>query len=152
MVFTCYGSDDYFTMKHFTAGIFLTLTISWMAAACAPFAPPERASIASEMPATFSNLAEASAPDQRWWESFQDPELNRLINESLENNLTLKEAWARLDQANALAVKSEADFYPDLDFAADASVGRRQTKDRRATIENIQNYSFGLFADYEIDL
>jgi multidrug efflux system outer membrane protein len=139
-------------MKRFIFGLFLTLTITWMTGACAPFAPPERASLESEVPATFSNLAKASSPQQRWWKTFQDPELNNLIHELLDNNLTLKEAWARLDQANALAVKSNADFYPDLNFAADASAGRRQTKNSQKTIDNIQNYSLGLFSSYEIDL
>lgn len=139
-------------MKHFISGILLTLTISWITVACAPFAPPERTPLETELPATFSNLAKKSSPDQRWWESFEDPELNDLIHELLENNLTLKEAWARLDQANALAIKSGADFYPDLNFAADASVGRRKTKNSQTTIDNIQNYSLGLFSSYEIDL
>jgi NodT family efflux transporter outer membrane factor (OMF) lipoprotein len=139
-------------MRHFTASIFLTLTITCMTVACAPFAPPERASLETELPATFSNLAEDASPQQRWWESFQDSELNNLINELLKNNLSLKEAWARLDQANALVIKSGADLYPDLNIAADASVGRRQTKDTRKTTENIQNYSLGMFSSYEIDL
>ncbi len=139
-------------MKHFSALIFLALSITWMTVSCAPFQPPERASIENELPATFSNLAEESSPYQRWWESFHDPELNNLIHELLDNNLTLKEAWARLSQANALAVKSGAALYPDLNFAADASIGRRQTKNSQKTIENIQNYSLGLFSSYEIDL
>jgi multidrug efflux system outer membrane protein len=139
-------------MKRFIFGLFLTLSITWMTVSCAPFAPPVRTSLETEVPATFSNLAEDALPYQRWWESFHDPELNNLIHKLLDNNLTLKEAWARLNQANALVVKSGADLYPDLNFAADASVGRRQTKNSQTTIDNIQNYSLDLFSSYEIDL
>jgi NodT family efflux transporter outer membrane factor (OMF) lipoprotein len=139
-------------MKRFIFELFLTLPMICLIVSCAPFAPPDRISLETELPATFSNLAEDTLPYQRWWESFQDPELNSLIHELLTNNLTLKEAWARLYQANALVVKSNADFYPDLDLAADASISRKQTKDSQTSMENVQNYSLGLFSSYEIDL
>ena len=56
----------------------------------------------------------------RWWEEFNDPELTGLIEEALADNLTLKEAWSRLNQARTVAVQVGAALYPDFTGTAGA--------------------------------
>jgi outer membrane protein, multidrug efflux system len=49
-----------------------------------------------------------------WWELFNDPDLNRLQTDALQNNQTLRAAVARVDQARARARISQADLFPTL--------------------------------------
>ncbi len=59
-------------------------------------------------------------PEDRWWEEFENPELTDLIEIALENNPGLKQASARLRQAQALVKVEGARLLPFLE--ADASV------------------------------
>lgn len=56
------------------------------------------------LPAAFSEAGKAELPDQ-WWLSFNDPELNRLIEIALQQNLDLRATFNRLQQAKAIARK-----------------------------------------------
>ena len=59
----------------------------------------------------------------RWWEDFDDPELSRLIEATLDDNLSLRMAWSRLGQLRALARVAGARRYPGADLAV---AGERQ--------------------------
>jgi NodT family efflux transporter outer membrane factor (OMF) lipoprotein len=118
--------------------------------ACSPFKPQPRTSLDKDLPGTFSLYTGETEPTQLWWESFKDPELNRLIDTGLSENFSLKEAWARLNQARALAVQAGADRFPDLTGTGDALVGRERFGD--SSSRSIENYSLGLFSSYELDL
>ncbi len=59
----------------------------------------------------------------KWWEAFDDPELSRFIGATLEENLSLRMAWSRLDQMQAVARAAGADRYPRADLAVS---GERQ--------------------------
>ena len=129
---------------------FMVLGIS----ACAPFAPAARSpqELAS-VPASYSIKQAVSEPQKRWWETFNDNELNGFIEEALAGNQNLASYWARLSKAQALAVKAGADFSPSVSGEADASYSRSHNTDNSTvrTVEN-ENYSIGLVAGYEIDL
>jgi multidrug efflux system outer membrane protein len=67
------------------------------------------------VPESFRNAGgEAEAPD-RWWESFGDPALNTTIEAALSDNLSLRAAWARIEQGIALARKQGAAYWPQLE-------------------------------------
>ncbi len=59
-----------------------------------------------------------------WWNSFNDPQLDALIDEALAHNLDLRQAKARLDEARARYRLARAARYPDLDLAASTSRNR----------------------------
>lgn len=63
--------------------------------------------------------------NKRWWESFGDPELNRLADRVLADNLSLKQAWARLEQAKAAAQQAAASWHPQI--TAEAGAGRTRS-------------------------
>jgi len=75
--------------------------------------PPE------PLPESFSG-GEPLPPTERWWEGLGDEDLERLVDEALAENLTLRMAWARLDQARQLAKIAGAGRYPGLDFGFSA--------------------------------
>ena len=52
----------------------------------------------------------------RWWESFDNPMLNSLIEETLENNLNLEMAFSRLGQLKAAYQSTGASQQPYLNL------------------------------------
>ncbi|MDY7035285.1 MAG: efflux transporter outer membrane subunit [Thermodesulfobacteriota bacterium] len=131
------------------------ILIALLMAGCSPFKPQIRRSPEGMLPTTFSlYAAQAERPD-RWWEEFNDRELNHLIESALSGSLTLKEAWARLIQARALAVQAGSALYPDLTANAGGFYGRQKTDTGvqlgRTTLR-IKDHTLGLSTNYELDL
>lgn len=64
------------------------------------------------------NKESDASPVCYWWEVFNDPVLNELEEQAIENNNDLYAALERVREARALAGISEADLYPqiNLDF------------------------------------
>jgi len=71
-------------------------------------------------------VATASKPVDltRWWSTLGDPVLERLIDTALAQNLDLRQAAARIDEARALRDRVAGDRAPVV--AAGASVNRRR--------------------------
>lgn len=84
-----------------------------------------------------------------WWEEFNDSTLNSLVQEALNENMSLKSAWSRLDQSQAIAHKAGADLYPQLSGQAGASQTSARTAVGRS---NSTEFSLGLAVSYEVDL
>lgn len=139
-------------MKYFAKTVICLAGILITVVSCMPFKPKARVSPAGELPKTFSLYTAESAPINRWWEEFNDAELDTLIDTALSGNFTLKEAWARLNQARALAVQAGAALYPDLTGTAGASYARERTQNGSAKTESSDNYSLGIVSSYELDL
>jgi NodT family efflux transporter outer membrane factor (OMF) lipoprotein len=55
-------------------------------------------------------------PTERWWEMFEDPQLNGIMQLALKESPTLYKALARVDEAEAEARKEKAALFPRLDF------------------------------------
>jgi NodT family efflux transporter outer membrane factor (OMF) lipoprotein len=119
---------------------------------CAPFAPEIRVAEQDMVPPTYSNGTSESRMPQRWWERFNDDQLNDLIEEALASNYSLQQSWARLRQARALSVKSGAALYPDLTLDGSGSVRRQHISNGQTTTETVERYAIGLVSNYEIDL
>lgn len=100
------------------------------------------------VPAQFSESGTSPLPD-KWWESFEDPVLSGLIDETLANNFSLKTAWDRLSQVEAVARGQGSDLFPTLDVEAGTS-RTRLLGDGQTSKDH--SYSLGLAASYELDL
>jgi len=139
-------------MKNYVNELICLAVVLLLTASCSPFKPKARQSPAGELPRTFSLYTAESEPLSRWWEVFNDPDLNALITQALSDNLTIKGAWSRLNQTRALAVQAGAALYPDLTGTAGASFTRQRSGDGfRKTVSN-QDYSLGIISSYELDL
>ena len=87
----------------------------------------------------------------RWWEDFNDPELNQMVKEVLLYNWDLKQAAARILEARALYVQVSADRWPQVDVDYDwdkrrfggVNVGRGRT---------ITTHQVTFLALFEVDL
>ena len=76
------------------------------------------------MPEQFSESGKTPLPE-KWWESFNDPSLNALIEEAMGNNFTIRSAWDRLSQAEQVAVQAGAALLPDVTRRMPPAPGRR---------------------------
>jgi multidrug efflux system outer membrane protein len=72
------------------------------------------------MPQEAAQPAAESLGDQKWWEVFQDEELQKLIRNALQQNYDVQIAAARILQAQAQLGITRADQFPSV--AAGASV------------------------------
>lgn len=118
-----------------------------------------------DLPESFSMSGDEPAPD-RWWTSFEDPKLNRLVNTSLSENLDVKTAWDRLAQSMALAKREGADLYPRLEGSAQYARDVTESgSEGRGTIVGgslvgggtggrtySNEYTLNLNASYEVDV
>ncbi|WP_170788541.1 efflux transporter outer membrane subunit [Ruegeria lacuscaerulensis] len=84
-----------------------------------------------------SGLTSRSAPVVKWWETFNDPTLNRLINEAYAQNLDLQVAGARVLQARAQLGIAFGELYPQSQ-AIGASIERRQVSENLGPIADIR--------------
>jgi NodT family efflux transporter outer membrane factor (OMF) lipoprotein len=94
----------------------------------------------------------------RWWELFQDPELNPLVERALANNQNLRVAAARLEQAQDQVTVAQSAYYPQVGLTASAdrtktSANRplaEYTQPNYSTVQN--NFVLGPTVNYEVDL
>ncbi len=114
-----------------------------------PIAPPPVV-----IPQAFSQQAKVQAPD-RWWTAFDAPELDSMVESALAGNLNLQAAWARLDQARAIAVQAGAARYPSLSGGATASRTRVDIPAAGPVPSSVARenvFGLSLAAGYEVDL
>jgi len=134
------------------------LFLAWLSA-CTPTRVSNQVTIDS--PAQWQHAPNAQAADLKtWWQGFNDPLLNELIDKALAANHDLKIAAARVREANAMVTVAEAALYPSLDFSL--SGGREKRIDRIVGVPSGQGIklmtptadavSGGLAARWEIDL
>ena len=95
-------------------------------------------------------------PEDRWWEVFQNPEVNQVVEEVLRHNLDIKKATARILEVRAQFLQVRADRFPRVEVE-----GQIQKQDKpvgvtagpaggtRLTAE-IDSFTFPAF--FEVDL
>jgi multidrug efflux system outer membrane protein len=65
----------------------------------------------------------AAAVNLKWWALFDDPVLYELVTTALANNLEVKTAAARIEEARAALGFTRADQYPRIDIEGSAAAG-----------------------------
>lgn len=131
----------------------LTLIVTiFITASCSHFEAEKRHAPEGTLPRTFSLYGQGPLQPEKWWKSFNDKELDDLIEASLAGNLSLKEAWARLMQSKALAVQAGSALVPSLTGNAGTSHARQKRKSTSASRQTVKGYSLGLVSSYELDL
>jgi multidrug efflux system outer membrane protein len=99
-----------------------------------------------------------SALKGRWWELFEDPALNPLVEQALAGNQNLRVAAARLAQARDQLTIARSALFPAIDLSASA-VRSKDSANRplaaystpnQSTVQN--DFAFGPSVGYELDL
>ena len=119
---------------------------------CSPFMPAGPVDAPGPLPETYSLYTGEEDASDPWWTAMGSPELNRLINHALDGSLTLKAAYARLHQADWLAVQAGADRFPSITGIGNAETRRSRTASPSTDTRGRESFALGLAGSYELDL
>ncbi|WP_231745249.1 MULTISPECIES: efflux transporter outer membrane subunit [Microbulbifer] len=132
----------------------LVIVLPLLAACAARPLPPGLPQAALGLPDQFSTSGQAT-PDQRWWQSFQDPQMDGLVQRALTDSPDLRAALWRLEQAAAVARGARSGLWPQLTGGLEHTEQRR-SRDSGFDFSGGENeggsWSGRLAASYEIDL
>jgi outer membrane protein, multidrug efflux system len=101
---------------------------------------------------------EDTALKGNWWELFQDPQLNPLVEQALAGNQTLRVAAARLEQAQDQLTIARSALFPAIELSSSATRSKDSANrplsaysvPNQSTVQN--DFRFGPSVSYEIDL
>lgn len=80
-----------------------------------------------------------------WWQVFNDPQLNQLVNQLNSQNVSIEQYEAQYHQALALIAQSRAGLFPNI--SANTSVTREKSGSESSTTQ----YGLGTTASWEPD-
>ncbi|MBQ5429000.1 MAG: TolC family protein, partial [Neisseriaceae bacterium] len=117
-------------MKQLVIALTLTLT----ACAAVPNAPQDMANIPVPNAWQHASLSDKTIDNlpNRWWEAFDDQELNRLIDTALQQNSSLQKAAYSLQQSLLQVDMATADLLPSV--SASANANRRKPLDGNSPV------------------
>ena len=97
-----------------------------MLCACSGVRAPIPPAAAVSPPAAWRSDAQMQGePSATWWRSFGDPDLARVVEQALVNNLDIAIAASRIEESRAGLASAQAQRLPDLD----GEVGRVRQRD-----------------------
>ena len=111
------------------------------------FTPP----VSYQQAAPGKEPAKPVQPVDRWWEEFEDPQLNQLVGEVLKNNWDIRQAAARVLESRYRYFQIRAEQFPPIDV--EGGYDRRKAGGGRIDQGVIfDTYDVGVVASYELDL
>ncbi|MYN47746.1 efflux transporter outer membrane subunit [Pseudoduganella sp. FT93W] len=145
--------------------VLIALLVTSLTTGCA--VGPDYSRPASTLPQQFNaqaaieaRPASAVADLASWWHGFGDPQLSRLIDLALAQNLELAAATARITQARAGVAAAQAAILPSASLSGQAARARQSLETPQGQILNSvpgydrygDAYEVNLGASWEIDL
>ena len=115
---------------------------------CAVHRVDEQLEPPTTLPESYNDKGTVTPPD-KWWLSFEEPQLNQLMDQLLQQNLDLRSAWARLRQTEALAVQANASRLPEV---TGTGVSSRNKQIFNGLEQTTNNFSLKAAANYEVDI
>ena len=108
---------------------------------------------------SFRGVSTKQPPNADWWNSFHDEELTRLIRRGVANNLDLRLAAARVDEARAARGVAKSAFYPSVGVTTSAERLRERvpvfnpsTNTAAFHPVELNNFQLGFDSAWEIDV
>lgn len=123
-------------------------------AQCSPYSPRTDFDPPLELSASYSQTAQTVDARTPWWKEFGSSELDTLISQVLDQNLSLRQAMYRVKQAIAITDRSFAAKMPDV--LGEISANRSQTVvsvgnlPSQTTVSN--QFGLAVAASYEVDV
>lgn len=111
-----------------------------------------------EVPDTYGDVAVDGVATEQWCSDFGESSLDRLVEQTWQQNLDLKAAWARLEQSEAVVRESQAPLWPQMSVSASVNrskqfIGNIDTPPGVDLSSDATNtFSVGAAASYEIDI
>jgi NodT family efflux transporter outer membrane factor (OMF) lipoprotein len=130
----------------------LALALTLGACAVGPRYAPPQTPTAAQGAFVSTGPAGADRPvPPLWWRLYQDPVLDRLVQQALTENQSLKVAAANLAYAQALLDEARAGRYPSTSLTAGPQYGRSSTS-LLTGAPAAWAYTAGFTASYQVDL
>jgi multidrug efflux system outer membrane protein len=131
----------------------MSIGLAALVSACA-VGPDYRA---PETAATPFVAAPAAAVDEQpfeaaWWEQFQDPVLDGLIERALTDDLDLRIALARVEESRAFLGAARRDRWPGVSAEIARTESRAQQPGFTTDRVDVESYDAGLATLWELDL
>jgi len=105
------------------------------------------------IPEGFKNAQTAGTPElSRWWEDFNDPVLDELVEEAIKNNHDIRLATERVIEARAGLDVARAGLFPAVDFEGEISRQKSTSQGIAGTSEIFNAFGLSPVASYELDL
>jgi len=104
-----------------------------------------------DLPAQYGEPAKAGpiTVPQKWWTVYNDPLLDELIEGGLQRNADVREAAARVEEAEAVMAQARAAYFPTVNGQAAATRGRQNVAGDFVTGTG---YALGLSTTFELDI
>ena len=142
-------------MKHFLLSALSALALAGCATvgpdyrSPAPGAPAQEPFLSGESP-----VFTGDEPPGRWWSLYDDPLLDRLVEEALVANTDLRVAAANLAQARAVLREVRSGRLPATNVGGSATYGRQSgaALGSDVAMDDGANYDVGLDIGYQLDL
>lgn len=138
---------------------FIPLLTALFLSACTMGPDFQRPELNIKTPETFLNAQTGTSVENQdlknWWEIFNDPYINQVVINVIQNNLDIQAAAARVQELQSIFKQTRADQYPTLDLNVEAGrTSRRGVNPLTGTVNtNIYDiYSLSLPASFELDL
>lgn len=150
-------------MKSNGKRLFSTGVVSILLAGCTVgpnYQEPKLATPAGWQEARQKGIGVQPAELARWWASFNDPQLDSLVERAVKSNLDLRIAEARIREARASRALAASGLWPNLDISGSYSRSRRSENaltfgsvPSQASIRLEQDlFTTGFDANWEIDI
>ena len=109
------------------------------------------------MPAqyAFKHGADSAESLTNWWEKFNDPYLNKLMETAVEKNYDLRRAIERIEEVRDLYCIQEAQLFPQVNVTAGASrtkISSTLEQDTFIPVKTFSDYQWGIVSSWELDL
>lgn len=135
------------TIKSTTLEIFLVilfLIIGFLSTSCSPDISPVK--LPYDTLKSFSASGD-SLTNTQWWTSFNDRQLNELIDTALSSNFSLEAAWNRLEAAEFSLKQARSGLFPQVDLGLQSGISRP-----KPDFVGGENTRLSLGVSYEADL
>jgi len=126
---------------------------------CGPYVRAQTDESTKTWAPTSSRGVSTERPAAEWWNSFHDGELTRLIHRAVNNNLDLRLAAARVDEARAARGVAKSAFYPSVGVTTSAQRLRERVPVFNPSANTaafhpveLNNFQVGFDSAWEIDV
>ena len=147
-------------MKTRLSAAFVATSLFLAGCAVGPDYKRETAPVPPRWSADRSRGTNTSEPEDQWWASFHDPQLDNLVRRAVRANLDLGIAAARVAEARARRGIAASGLYPAIDATASATRNRQgvvpppggaPTTGRFVPVE-FNDFRIGFDASWELDI
>ncbi len=145
-------------MKPYSFHIF-TVLAGLLLAGCSMGPDFESPDLKLTPPAHFQNTPDKNLSEfqelENWWQAFDDPDIDQIVLNVMQNNLDIQTAAARVQEVRSIFKQTRAGQYPTLNLSVEA--GRHSYSSFNPLAGNIgpktsDSYNLSLPASFEIDL